>query len=73
MPSTPRSRPAPPPWLSESNERELEWPSFASSRPKGRSRSQPSKRVEYLFPAVDDADWSVTDFGEKRPRSRRSA
>lgn len=64
--------PAPPPWLEDKTERELEWPSFAGPRPKGRKRRiEKNERVEYLFPAVDD-DWSVGELGGDRKR-RRSA
>ncbi|MFN2612256.1 MAG: hypothetical protein ABR536_02675 [Solirubrobacterales bacterium] len=63
--------PAPPAWLEDNTERELEWPSFAGPRPKGRKRRTPQNdRVKYLFPEVDDVDWSVGELGADRsPRS----
>lgn len=61
-----------PPWLEDKTERELEWPSFAGPRPKGRKRRvEQNERVKFLFPEVDD-DWSVGELGAK-PKRRRSA
>lgn len=62
-----------PPWLEDKTERELEWPSFAGPRPKGRKRRiEKNERVKFLFPEVDDDDWSVGELGTKSTR-RRSA
>ncbi|MGZ5375835.1 MAG: hypothetical protein ACXWEF_05215 [Solirubrobacterales bacterium] len=54
-------------WLPDQTERELDWPSFAGRRPRGRRREKPSDRVRYLFP-VPETDWSANDLslGKKR-------
>jgi hypothetical protein len=71
MEETPNNKPPAPPWLEDETERELEWPSFAGPRPKGRERRiEQTERVRYLFPSADDVDWSVKDFGEKSKRNR---
>jgi hypothetical protein len=65
--------PMPPPWLEEKTERELEWPSFAGPRPKGRKRRvETNDRIEYLFPKAD-LDWSVGEMTADQRRRRRSA
>ena len=63
-------KPSPAPWLSDDAERDLDWPSFAGPRPKGRERRvERNERVRYLFPKVDDDDWSVGELGDKRSNS----
>jgi hypothetical protein len=63
-------KPSPAPWLSDDAERDLDWPSFAGPRPKGRERRvERNERVRYLFPKVDDDDWSVGELGDKRSDS----
>lgn len=67
------SSPMPPPWLEEKTERELEWPSFAGPRPKGRKRRvESNERIEYLFPKAD-LDWSVGEMTSAEQRRRRRA
>ncbi len=63
-------KPAPPPWLDEETERDLDWPAFAGPRPKGQKRRvELNERVRYLFPKVDDDDWSVGELGDHRRNS----
>jgi hypothetical protein len=63
-------KPSPAPWLSDDAERDLDWPSFAGPRPKGRERRvERNERVRYLFPKVDDDDWSVGELGEGHKRN----
>ena len=63
-------KPAPPPWLDEETGSDLDWPSFAGPRPKGRDRRvELNERVRYLFPKVEDDDWTVGELGDHRRNS----
>ncbi len=58
-------------WLAKETEESLDWPSFASPRPKGdreKRRAKASERVQFLFPEPDETDWSLGEMGEKRRR-----
>jgi hypothetical protein len=56
-------------WLPETSERDIDWPSFAASRPRGKRREEPSERVRYLFP-VPETDWSAGDLSLNKKKRR---